>query len=101
MATELLHQRDLKKRVALLKKFIHLGKECMDLHNYFSMFAVYVGLNLTPVQRIKKTWEQLSPRTRQVYEELERACDPSRNMKGYRDLLAHSRAPIIPFIRML
>ncbi|KAI3639487.1 hypothetical protein MIR68_002502 [Amoeboaphelidium protococcarum] len=98
VATELVNQKDLKKRVNILKKFIALSKASMEKQNYFSMFSIYVGLNLGPVQRLKKTWDQLPAKVRQTYDEVEKACDPSRNMKAYREMLSAAAPPIIPFI---
>jgi hypothetical protein len=63
------------------------------------MFALLAGLSLSPVQRLKKTWEALSGTTKKVYVELEKMIDPSKNMKCFRDLLAPATPPIIPFLR--
>jgi hypothetical protein len=65
------------------------------------MFALYSGLTSSPVQRLKKTWEALPQKSKQQYEELEKACSPSKNMKAYRDLLAEKKPPILPFLPIL
>jgi len=44
-----------------VKKLIDIAKECMERNNLFSMFAFLAGLNLTPVQRLKKTWAVSTP----------------------------------------
>jgi len=56
-ATEIVSEKDLKKRIKVLSKFIHIAQKSLELHNYFSLFALIAGLNLSPVQRLKKTWE--------------------------------------------
>ena len=56
MATEVLEMVDLTQRIAVLKRFIEVIKESYDLNNFFSMLALVSGLNLSPVQRLKKTW---------------------------------------------
>ena len=99
VATEVCMIRDLKKRTKALQKFILLAKECQKLGNFFSMFALVAGLNLSPVQRLKKTWENLSSKAKTAYEEMEKMCDPSKNMKNYRDCLEQTKPPIVPFLR--
>ncbi|KAI8592856.1 ras guanine nucleotide exchange factor domain-containing protein [Geranomyces variabilis] len=98
VATEVVREKDLKKRVAVLRKFIHTGKMCQELNNFFSMYALIAGLNMPPVQRLKKSWEALPDKTKKTYAELEKIQDPSRNMKNYRDLLAVASPPIVPFL---
>jgi hypothetical protein len=56
-ATELCSEKDLKKRIKLLRTFILTCKSCLEKNNYFSLFAIFYGLNLQPVGRLKKTWE--------------------------------------------
>ncbi len=57
VATELCMVKDIKKRLKVVQTFIRLAKLCEEHRNYFSMFSIIAGLNLSPVQRLKKTWE--------------------------------------------
>ncbi|RKP01854.1 hypothetical protein CXG81DRAFT_18418 [Caulochytrium protostelioides] len=98
VATEIVNIRDLKKRIAAIKKFIGVAKACMDTNNFFTMFAMIAGLNLSPVTRLKKSWEGIGEKTRRQWQELERMTDPSRNMKAFRDRLHASQRPIVPFL---
>ena len=99
VATEILSVKDLKKRAKTLQKFVQLAKECQELCNFFSTFAITFGLSLTPVQRLKKTWELLPQKSLQQFKELDKLCDPSRNMRSYRTILLQSQPPILPFVR--
>ena len=56
-ATEIVGVTDLKKRTNVLKKFIKTARVCVETKNFFSAFAIFYGLNLAPVSRLKKTWE--------------------------------------------
>eukprot|EP00842_Homolaphlyctis_polyrhiza_P004890 jgi/Hompol1/5401/HPOL_004387-RA len=96
--TELVRVKDIKKRIIVLKKFIQLVKESLDLNNFFTTFALIAGLNLTPVQRLKKTWEGLPEKSKKIWSDVEKIADPSRNMKNYRDRLAASATPMVPFL---
>ncbi|KAI9101115.1 ras guanine nucleotide exchange factor domain-containing protein [Phlyctochytrium arcticum] len=97
-ATEILREKDLKKRSSLLRKFILTAKMCADLSNFFSMFALIASLNMPVIQRLKKTWEALPEKAKKTWTELERIADPSRNMKAYRDLILAASPPIVPFL---
>ncbi|KAJ3268774.1 Nephrocystin-1 [Terramyces sp. JEL0728] len=101
VATELLLCRDFKKRVNALRKFITLAKVSLDLNNFFSTFSLISGLNLIPVQRLKKTWEALPEKSKQMWTEVEKISDPSKNMKNYRDRLAIAQPPMVPYLKDL
>ena len=107
--------------------FFFISQECMNLNNLFSLFSFLAGLNLTPVQRLKKTWavsfpfsfflfpfsfflfpifytqfiflQALPSQTRKLHDRLEKLSDPSRNMLAYRTFMANCTPPLIPFIR--
>ncbi|KAJ3209318.1 hypothetical protein HDU82_001020 [Entophlyctis luteolus] len=128
VATEIVMQKDLKKRSSVLSKFILTTKvslapvtnlirnlqACQEANNFFTLFSFMSGLGLSPVSRLKKTWEvnfgicmydtavidkqALPEKTKTIYAELEKLIDPSRNMKSYRDLLAKAAPPIVPFL---
>ncbi|KAL7749253.1 hypothetical protein RI367_005405 [Sorochytrium milnesiophthora] len=98
VATEICTTKDLKLRTALIARFIDVTRYCLDMNNFFSTFAMIAGLGMRPVERLRKTWKGLSDDTRAKYDELLKICDPSRNMKNYRDRLAQAKAPIVPFL---
>ncbi|KAJ3012441.1 UNVERIFIED_CONTAM: Rap guanine nucleotide exchange factor 2 [Siphonaria sp. JEL0065] len=98
VATEIVTQKDIKKRIKVLSNFILTTKACQEANNFFSLFSLMSGLGLSPVSRLKKTWEGLPEKAKTVYEELEKIIDPSRNMKNYRDLLTKAVPPIVPFL---
>jgi len=98
VATEICLTADFNKRVTVLRRLIETTKESLDKNNLFSVFSFLAGLNLTPVQKLKKTWAALPASVRKQHEELERLSDPSRNMKAYRDHLTHCQPPILPFL---
>lgn len=97
-ATEVLKVKDLKKRIDILKRIINVTKACCDNNNFFSTFALLSGLSSNSIQRLKKTWDGLSSKTKAVYTEMEKLLDPSRNMRNYRNELKIKEPPIIPFL---
>lgn len=98
VATEIVKETDLKKRIKLLSKFITAAVLSRDYQNFFSMFSIIAGLNMPPVQRLKKTWEGLPEKVKKSWSELEKLIDPSKNMKNFRDLLANAEGSIVPFL---
>lgn len=98
IVTEVCTTKDKKARIKVLEKFIQLAKLCQTYGNFFTMFALIAGLSLSPVTRLKATWEGISKPVRATHEELEKMADPSKNMKNYRDTLAATAPPIIPFL---
>ncbi len=36
-----------------------MAKLCRDLRNYNTMFCILVGLHMSPVERLRSTWERL------------------------------------------
>ena len=57
VATEICGIKDFKKRINVLKIFINAAKKSQEYCNFFTMFSILAGLSLTPVQRLKKTWD--------------------------------------------
>ena len=100
VATEICDTKDLKKRTQILTQFIMIAKKCVDSNNFFSAFSLLGGLSMLPVERLKKTWKGLSNDTKRAYEEVQKFCDPSKNMKNYRDKLGIALPPIVPFLRI-
>ncbi|KJE90930.1 hypothetical protein CAOG_02158 [Capsaspora owczarzaki ATCC 30864] len=98
VATVICTQPELKKRVELIKKFILVGKSCMELQNYFTVFSIVGGLSMAPVQRLKKSWEQVSAKYKTMLTDLESVMNPSQNMKAYRELALQSKPPMIPVL---
>ncbi|KAL3900075.1 MAG: hypothetical protein SGCHY_001603 [Lobulomycetales sp.] len=98
VCTEIVMIKDHKRRSSVLKMFIQAARYCQQYNNFFSMFAILSGLSLSPVEKLKRTWESLSSATRKTYSELERLTDPMKNMKNFRDILSSATPPMIPFL---
>ncbi|KAJ3328878.1 hypothetical protein HDU93_001239, partial [Gonapodya sp. JEL0774] len=97
VATEICSVKNDRTRRKLLKKFILVAKRCAELNNFFSAFAILGGLNHSAVRRLKRTLD-LSDKYTGMVAELDALCDPSRNMKHYRDRIALCKPPTIPFL---
>ncbi|XP_056623536.1 rap guanine nucleotide exchange factor 2 isoform X2 [Triplophysa dalaica] len=98
VATEVVRETNLAKRLKIIKHFIKIALHCRDCKNFNSMFAIISGFNLAPVSRLRSTWERLPGKYEKLMAELQDVFDPSRNMAKYRNLLnKHNlQPPVIP-----
>lgn len=60
VVTEVCNEKNLSKRVKLIKKFIKIARHCRDLRNFNSMFAIISGLEKPAVRRLTHSWEKVS-----------------------------------------
>lgn len=59
VVTEVCGERNLSKRVKLIKKFIKISRHCRDIRNFNSMFAIVSGLEKPAVRRLAHSWERI------------------------------------------
>ncbi|KAK4575372.1 Ras guanine nucleotide exchange factor bud5 [Recurvomyces mirabilis] len=89
---------DAKKRAVVVKHWSKVATHCLDLNNYDSLMAIMCSLNTSVVQRLKRTWELVSKKTRARLAELNAIIDVSRNSVALRRRLETPVAPCIPFL---
>jgi son of sevenless len=56
------------------------------------------GLNLTPVYRLRKTWDAVPRKYITIYEQLTALMAPKGNFKVYREELHTKDPPCVPFL---
>jgi len=98
VATEIVQEERLGKRANIIKKFISIADHCRNLNNYNAVMEILSGLNLTPVFRLKKTWEQLPRKYLATFKNLNSLMAPKFNFKVYRDVLHTKNPPCLPFL---
>ncbi|EMC97459.1 hypothetical protein BAUCODRAFT_43367, partial [Baudoinia panamericana UAMH 10762] len=89
---------DAKKRAQLIKHWSKIAVCCLELHNYDSVMAIMCSLNSSVLQRLRRTWELVSRKTKARLEELNAIIDFSRNHASLRKRLEEPVAPCIPFL---
>lgn len=89
---------DAKKRAVVIKQWSKVAKCCLDLSNYDSLMAIMCSLNSSVVQRLKRTWEVVSKKTRARLDELNQVVDFSKNHVSLRSRLEKPVAPCLPFL---
>lgn len=89
-----------KKRVAILKHWIKIAKVCLDIDNYSALMAIACSLTASAIARLRQTWDQLSPKSKAIFEEIKEVVDVSRNYAALRQRLQTPKAPCLPFLGM-
>jgi hypothetical protein len=98
VADTILSLEDVKKRAATIKQWVKIAYKCLELNNYDSLMAIICSLNSSMVQRLKKTWEMVSAKTKTRLEDLKTITDVGRNYAVLRQRLQNHVAPCIPFV---
>ncbi|KAF2722448.1 ras GEF [Polychaeton citri CBS 116435] len=89
---------DAKKRALVIKHWVKVAMHFLELRNYESLMAIVGALNTSIVQRLKRTWECVSKKTKARFDELNSVVDLSRNYKSLRSKVETPVAPCLPFL---
>lgn len=98
VADSILQLEEPKKRAIIIKHWVKIAKKCLELNNYDSLMAIICSLNSSTVLRLKKTWESVSQKTKNAFEELKQVVDISRNYTVLRQRLQGLIPPCLPFV---
>ncbi|XP_050312453.1 ras-GEF domain-containing family member 1B-like isoform X2 [Anthonomus grandis grandis] len=84
VATQVCKYQKKKQRVKMVEYWIETGRECFNIGNFNSLMAIIAGLNMSPISRLKKTWNKIQSGKFAI---LEHQMDPSSNFSSYRSTL--------------
>ncbi|RAL03245.1 Ras-GEF domain-containing protein, partial [Aspergillus ibericus CBS 121593] len=94
----ILGQKEMRKRVAVVKFFIGVADKCKILQNYATTTTIISALGTTPIYRLQRTWSHLPPRYRTLLADMQSLMSSERNFAKYRDTLRGASLPCIPFL---
>ncbi|RDW88624.1 hypothetical protein BP6252_00656 [Coleophoma cylindrospora] len=97
VAEMILTQLDVKKRVVVIKHFVHVADKCRSLNNYSTLTSIISALGTAPIHRLKRTWDQVPAKTTAVLESMRRLMGSTKNFGEYRESLHLANPPCIPF----
>lgn len=97
--TILLHS-EVKRRAAVIKHWIKIAHQCLELNNYDALMAIICSLNSSTITRLRKTWDVISPKRREMLKLLQAIVEPSQNNKVLRARLQGHVPPCLPFLGM-
>ncbi|KAH9814181.1 ras guanine nucleotide exchange factor domain-containing protein [Melampsora americana] len=94
----ILFQNQKKKRANIIKHFISTAERCHQLKNYSTLIQIVAGLTMTPVFRLRRTWETISQKNLSVLNSLGQLMSPTKNYITYREMIKKVSPPCVPFI---
>ncbi|KAF6837689.1 Ras guanine-nucleotide exchange factor [Colletotrichum musicola] len=100
VAETILQYSEVKKRAAVIKQWIKVAHQCLELHNYDGLMAIICSLNSSTISRLRKTWDFVSPKRREMLRTLQAIVEPSQNNKVLRTRLHDHVPPCLPFLGM-
>ncbi|KAH9908186.1 ras GEF [Xylariomycetidae sp. FL2044] len=100
VADTILQYPETKKRAAVIKQWIKVAHQCLELNNYDVLMAIICILNSSIIGRLRKTWEFVSPKRRDMLKSLQGIVDTASNNKTIRARLQGHVPPCLPFLGM-
>ena len=94
----ILQHHDLRQRARTIKQWIKISAKCLDLKNYDALMAIMCSLDNTTIQRLRRTWDAVSAKTKALLEQLRATIDFSKNHSTLRGRLADAIPPCLPFV---
>ncbi|KAF9878283.1 hypothetical protein CkaCkLH20_04321 [Colletotrichum karsti] len=100
VAETILQYSEVKKRAAVIKQWIKVAHQCLELHNYDGLMAIICSLNSSTISRLRKTWDAVSVKRREMLRTLQAIVEPAQNNKVLRTRLHDHVPPCLPFLGM-
>ncbi|KZL81252.1 hypothetical protein CI238_11674 [Colletotrichum incanum] len=100
VAETILQYSEVKKRAAVIKQWIKVAHQCLELHNYDGLMAIICSLNSSTISRLRKTWDSVSVKRREMLRTLQAIVEPAQNNKVLRTRLHDHVPPCLPFLGM-
>jgi len=97
VAMEIVTTPNLKKRTAVMKRFIMIAEKSVKLNSFNTALEIIAGLNMISIQRLKKTWKGLQSKTRKKFDRLEELLSHHQNYQLYRETLRFTPVPALPY----
>eukprot|EP01121_Diplochlamys_sp_Union-15-3_P008010 TRINITY_DN2091_c0_g1_i5.p1 TRINITY_DN2091_c0_g1~~TRINITY_DN2091_c0_g1_i5.p1 ORF type:complete len:655 (+),score=137.61 TRINITY_DN2091_c0_g1_i5:266-2230(+) len=100
VATQVLKEDKLKKRVKVITHFVQIAESCKQLNNLNAVLEIISGLCQGSVDRLKHTWAGVHKlaNVKQSFELLKALVVPTTNYKVMREYLKTVSPPCIPYI---
>ncbi|TGJ85405.1 hypothetical protein E0Z10_g3352 [Xylaria hypoxylon] len=100
VADTILQYSEVKKRAAVIKQWIKIANQCLELNNYDGLMAIVCSLNSSVISRLRKTWDMINPKRRELFRTLNTIVEPANNNRVLRARLQGHVPPCLPFLGM-
>ncbi|KAN0108007.1 ras GEF [Hyaloscypha variabilis] len=98
VADTILQYDDAKKRAVIIKHWIKIAHKCLELNNYDSLMAIICSLNSSTIIRLKRTWDVVSVKRKDMLKGLQAIVEPDKNYAVLRRRLHDHVPPCLPFV---
>jgi len=86
------------KRITLIKLFLELMEELQKVNNYYSFFAILIGLTHSTVEKLHLTWKELPHRYEQKLKKFQSIL-PIFHLEEYMKVIQKATPPVIPYLQ--
>ncbi|KAL7624652.1 Ras guanine nucleotide exchange factor bud5 [Parahypoxylon ruwenzoriense] len=100
VADTILQYQEAKRRAVVIKQWIKIAHQCLELNNYDGLMSIVCSLNNSIISRLRKTWDLVSPKRREMLKSLQAIVEPANNNKVLRSRLQGHVPPCLPFLGM-
>lgn len=101
VTTEILKVPEMEERAQLISKFIRIAVALKSLNNYNGVMEILSSLHSSAVSRLKLSWNEVSKKDKDSFDEITNLMSNMGNFKLYRELYASlpEEEPCLPFLR--
>ncbi|KAG0340181.1 hypothetical protein BG000_000493 [Podila horticola] len=93
-----LSEPEIKKRAAILKHLVAVAEKLRQLNNFSTLSTTTAALSLSPIHRLKRTWEIVPAKTMNTLAALGKLTSSARNWADYRVEIHSVNPPCVPFV---
>ncbi|GAM17522.1 hypothetical protein SAMD00019534_006970 [Acytostelium subglobosum LB1] len=101
VASQILWQEDVESRVRVIEKFLNIAKFLREMNNFNTALNIFAGLNQSSINRLKKTFAQVSQPSLAIYTSLEKLMNSTGSYKTYRQALKAATNPCLPYLPVI
>jgi hypothetical protein len=102
VVTEIVSEKKLRSRRALVAKFIKICEHLRELNNFHILYAIISAMSNSSVSRLKWTSEKLNKSAKASLQELEQLMSMEGSFKNYREAVKNtSNLAVVPYIGVI
>lgn len=94
---EILSYDHTRQRAAAISKMVQVAMMSLKLNNFATVFQITAAINAMPVQRLKKSWEQIHHTVIETFKELQEITN-IQGSKAYRERQKCCAPPSVPYL---
>ncbi|KAF8931255.1 hypothetical protein BGZ47_000160 [Haplosporangium gracile] len=93
-----LSEKDTKKRALIVRHLVAVAEKLRQLNNFSLLYATTAALALSPIHRLKRTWELVPSKVMTTYGTLQAVTNSAKSWTDYRQELHSANPPCVPFV---